>query len=550
MKRHWPLATILAVFAILVLLQIGWGLPGSRRAELMFPGGLTDDVIDEMVIRSRKDLADQADTPIPLVGRAAHGVPAAFDRGEALDACRRFLLYTDNPDEMLAVMALARIKPGEGQFDPGMGQYGGAFLYPLGAWLKAASIAGLVEQRDLGHYLRHSEAMGRIYVAGRAFVALCVGLSLIVVYRIGSRFGGRPAGALAAGLAALCPAVMAWSVVLKPHAAAMLPAMLALDWSLTYFDSRRRRSLVMAALAGGLAVGMTAVAAPILLTVALAAILAERPWRQRFAAVATAAGLAAAGFLVTNPYAVLSFGDRLAEMSHVGEFYDASPSFAQFVGFILLPLRESIGAVFIVLTCFAAAAFVAVEWKRAAVLLAPLVATVSLLPLVLGSWASEPQSARFILPVLPVAALAVAWWVTSWRGGTTRYGLALLVLMAAMAAPTVVAQVGSSRGVNPRYDAAKVLNGWPRLPLVIDYPAAPFRAPPVAYLHRPVTYVAPYSRSYVTAHTQWWPSRSNFAAGRSVLSQNAERPWWLRAPLTFADRDIIIQIHTPGEERY
>lgn len=544
MKQHGPLAIILVVFVALVLLQIGWGLPGSRRADLMFPHGLTDDLVDELVTRSRNDLAEQGDTPVPMIHDMSREAPPVFDRGQALDACRRFLLYTDNPDEMLAVMALARIKPGEGKFDPGIGQYGGAFLYPLGAWLKTAAVAGLVEQRDLGYYFRHSDAMGRIYVAGRAFVALCVALSLIVIYRIGLRLGGRRGAALAAGLVALSPAVMAWSVVLKPHAAAMLPAMLALDWSLTHFDSRRWRPLVAAALAGGVAVGMTAVAAPILLTVALAALLTESSLRRRLTALAAAVGLAAAGFLVTNPYALLSFGDRLSEMSHIQRFYNASPSIGQVTDFILFPLRESIGAVFIVLTCIAVSTLVKAEWKRATLLVAPLVATLVVLPLTLGLWAGEPQMARFIVPVLPVASLAVAWWVASRQGGAW-YSPALLVLMAALTMPTVVAQIGSAWGVNPRYDAAEVLNKRAEFTMVVAYPAAPFRAPPVAYLQRRLAYLPTDERTYVTVYTTWRPTASDPAAGRFVFSQHSGRPWWLRAPLTFADRDMVLEIHSP-----
>ena len=45
-----------------------------------------------------------------------------------------FKLYSIEADEAVNIIALARIKPGQGQFDPGLYQYGGAYLYPLGAW--------------------------------------------------------------------------------------------------------------------------------------------------------------------------------------------------------------------------------------------------------------------------------------------------------------------------------------------------------------------------------------------------------------------------------
>lgn len=546
MRRHWPPAAIFLVFVAAVSLEIGWGLPGQRRTELLFPGGLTDETVAEMVSRSQGQLAAGSDTPIPLLGRSEKP-PETYDREQALDACRRFLLYTDNPDEMLSIMALARIEPAELQFDPGMGQYGGAFLYPLGAWLKAATVTGLATQGNLDHYLRHSEDMGRIYLVGRAFVALCVALALVVIYRIGERLGGsRLAGATAAGLAALSPAMLTWSVVLKPHAAALLPGMLAVYWSLAYYESPRRRTLAAASIAAGLAMGMTVAAAPLGLSVLAAVWLEKRGEAWRLARTLAVGLVAAAAFLVTNPYTIISYADRLEESAGVGAFYEGGVSPWQVADYLAGPMREALGAVFLVLGLVATVMLLATQFRRAAVLVLPAVAAMLVLPLALGEWAGEPQMARFALPVLPLAALASAWWLS--RLGLLKGPVAAAILVAALtvALPTIVVQAMSAAGHSPRYDAAAVLNAQPEAPLLVEYPAAPFRTPPISFLEHRLIYAAPAGdAAYVRVSTSWRPLGED-GPDRVTFSLVPGRPAWLRAPLTFADRDVVLTFHVPA----
>ncbi len=157
--RFLPLAAIMVVYAAAVGLSVNWGLPGPERVKLLFPGGVDETTLAEISARAAAKSAAESDVPIVLQGQR----PAAprWSRDEALDACRRFLLYSDNPDEMMTLSALSRLKPAEGRFDPGIGQYGGAFLYPLGVWLKTAAATGLVRQGDLGFYVRHPHREGR-----------------------------------------------------------------------------------------------------------------------------------------------------------------------------------------------------------------------------------------------------------------------------------------------------------------------------------------------------------------------------------------------------
>ena len=544
MRHHWPLVVILAVFAGAVALEVGWGLPGTRRVELLFPGGLTDERVAEIAARSRGKLTSQEDLPIPLHG----GTPEApvYDRDAALDACRRFLLYSDNPDEMLTLWALSRMQPSRMQLDPGMGQYGGAFLYPLGAWLKAASLTPLVTEGDLAFYLRRPDQFARLYVAGRLFVALCVAVGIATLYSIGLRLGGVAAATAAAGLLALCPALLTWSVVLKPHAAAILPVALALRWSLAYYETPRRRYLAGAAIAAGAAGAMTAVAAPILLMPITAALLEKRGPGSRTLRSIACPVLAAVAFLALNPYHLVRLGDRLDEAAHVRDFYAGHVSAWQPLAFLAGPAREALGAPILALAVAAMVFLLIRQTRRALILAVPAAITFIGVPLALGPWAGQPQSARFALPALPIMALAVGWFLDQAGARARRAVPALLVLMLALSLPTLYAHLASSLGRNPRYDAGERLSTIPDAPLVVQFPAAPYRNPTVNYLRREVLYARDASRACVSARATWHASPNQDEGNRGnrrLVFSLKDRPRWLRAPLTFADRDIVLEFH-------
>jgi len=54
----------------------------------------------------------------------------------------RYRLFTYHPDEMVTMMSLAQMHPGQGDLDPRMYQYGGLWVYPVGALLRVAGACG------------------------------------------------------------------------------------------------------------------------------------------------------------------------------------------------------------------------------------------------------------------------------------------------------------------------------------------------------------------------------------------------------------------------
>lgn len=142
----------------------------------------------------------------------------------------RYRLYSHQPDEMIVWRAIAGMSPARSDFDPRLYQYGGLFIYPVAALLKACSMLGWIDLRaDLGYYLDHPDAFGKFYVVSRAYSAAWGAAASLIVFAIARRLGGNGAGVLASALFIAMPVVVCMAHEGKPHlpgAALMLLAVL------------------------------------------------------------------------------------------------------------------------------------------------------------------------------------------------------------------------------------------------------------------------------------------------------------------------------------
>src|SRR5207244_570896 len=77
----------------------------------------------------------------PLIDRA-HPLVLNQTDSQRAEVIRRYRLFSYHPDEMITFKALATIRRFRG--DPRLYQYGGMWIYPVGALLKLASMAHLV----------------------------------------------------------------------------------------------------------------------------------------------------------------------------------------------------------------------------------------------------------------------------------------------------------------------------------------------------------------------------------------------------------------------
>lgn len=249
-------------------------------------------------------------------------------RAESLDLWMvRFKLYTIDADEVYSIMALARMRPAQLQFDPHYYQYGGAFLYPLGAYYFALAKLGVVSIGPLDTMLADPERIDRIWVAGRAFIlAVTAAAGLLLFFTLSYV---APSAIALAGLAIFyfCPATIMFSQVLKPHWYALLFANAALLIGARAYvkGALSLRSQVALGAVIGLAVGsaITFGLFAILVWSGLLYLVIRR--RTSILALVLVPAVAAVALLATNPYYLLNWPAMRAERTVIATWF--APAF-------------------------------------------------------------------------------------------------------------------------------------------------------------------------------------------------------------------------------
>ncbi|MBN1488307.1 MAG: glycosyltransferase family 39 protein [Phycisphaerae bacterium] len=312
------LVLITALGAVLFLVGVDWGLPSRQVDPYLFGGHLawSGERIAELANVHERD-SDQrgADVDVdPLSDRTRRILLNATDTDRAA-ILLRYRLYSAQPDEMVTMMSLARMRPGAGDFDPRLYQYGGLFIYPVGALLKTASLAGAITVKsDLTYYLDEPAEFGRFYVVGRAYVATWGLLGIPGLFWLTRRLArdwtdartATRAGVLAALFYVLMPVVITMAHEAKPHlpgAVLMLYATLA---ATRYADRGTSQWAIIAGIAAGAAFGMVLSALPVFLVLPLMALLRPTPRRQQIAHAAMACTVAFGTYVATNPYVVIN----------------------------------------------------------------------------------------------------------------------------------------------------------------------------------------------------------------------------------------------------
>ncbi len=304
------LAGILLLYLAGSLVGIRWGLPSRDVDTYLF--GDNEPWTGERIARLTRTAEKTSDTrgaDVDADPLARTGDPIALTDSEEKVAAiyLRYRLYTHQPDEMITLMALSQMNPGEWDFDPRMYQYGGLFIYPVGAVIATCGKLGLIDVRgDPVYYLDHPDAFGRFYVAARAYVAAWGLVGVIVAYLIARRLQDRRAGLLAALLFAVLPVVVCMGHEAKPHLPGAVLMMLAVLLAMRYAAGGRRRDWLGLCIACGAALGMVLSSLPVFVLIPLAELV--RLYRDD-AIPGPAIGRAMLGvvlggatYALTNPY--------------------------------------------------------------------------------------------------------------------------------------------------------------------------------------------------------------------------------------------------------
>lgn len=262
-RRRGPLVTpgrVALLWAVALAPLLTWGLPARDRDDLLFGGeppwpAERYRVADDLARLRERDAG--ADTDLNPLAARDHLVDLTPNDAARAEILRRYRLFSRQPDEMIIFRALQRMNPRRLDFDPRLYQYGGGYIYLIGAALGVAGVTGLVYlSGNAEFYLAHPEAFARFYVVARA-VSLTFGvLTLVAVHRLARRAGGRRAGWLAFLCVAACPVFITAVLEAKPH----LPAACLILWAtlsaLDYHARRRARCALRMGLQAGYAAAL------------------------------------------------------------------------------------------------------------------------------------------------------------------------------------------------------------------------------------------------------------------------------------------------------
>jgi 4-amino-4-deoxy-L-arabinose transferase-like glycosyltransferase len=238
---------------------------------------------------------------------------AALLRFVALGAGIPFNIGVDEPEIMGRVVQMMRT----GDFNPHFFDYPGLYFYvQLGV-----AVLRFLAGATLGEWSALDEVeTADFYLWGRAVTAILGTLTVLLVYRVGMRWGARHA-ALAAGLMAVMPLHVRESHYVLTDVPVTFFVTLTLLLTFVAHERERAASFAWAGAAAGLAAA-TKYPGALVLVVPLIAVwmtLGTKP--SRLVASLSVFGGAAAAFLVAAPYTILDLPAFLNGYAHLAGFY-------------------------------------------------------------------------------------------------------------------------------------------------------------------------------------------------------------------------------------
>jgi hypothetical protein len=306
-RREWRVLTGLLLFAAVIFLSgLNWGLPSRAADPFLFGAHAVwtgREIMDRLPAETGRERGADVDEN-PLLDRSRAVVLNETDAQRA-EIVRRYRMFSYQPDEMITFMALSGMNPSKGDLDPRLYQYGGLWIYPVGAMLKVGSAVGLVDVRaDKAFYLDHPEKFGRFYVVARLYTALWALVGVAVVFWTARRFSDDLwVPACAAVAYALLPVVVYSSHEAKPHLPGAVLSLAAILMGMRYVERGRWADVLGCGALCGAALGMV-VSAVVMFALVPVVVLAgpRRSWGRRVGMMLAAGVVGVMVYGATNPY--------------------------------------------------------------------------------------------------------------------------------------------------------------------------------------------------------------------------------------------------------
>ena len=415
---------------------------------------------------------------------------AGYGAGESLHRwMTRFKLYSIEADEHINIMALSRIKPEEGKFDPHFYQYGGAWLYPLGVWYFILSKTNIITLGPLDLYLQSPDLIDAIYIWGRIFVLITVAISAIFLFFACRQFASNTESLLCLALFLCAPMTIMFSQVMKPHWYALLWVCICLSIlaRCTAQGFWRFRDTLGVGVCIGLAVGSVITFGLFALVLWLAMFFFSNKGLISRSSLLVVPIIAAFIYIITNPYLIINWNAFAGETDLVLNWFSGSNTFEAIPLFILNSIFPGFGIV-TTLLLFALAIRVIVlgaNQHSAWIVISGLVAIV-LISIMTSSISTWHTNVRYLSWLLPSGLLFVC--VVPFRGRKPLLILTIIATCLQSLPLTIAYRDENDKTVGTRYQAANWIEKNINYEQAICFGTrtpAPFDVPPINFLaHR------------------------------------------------------------------
>ncbi|MCA9244234.1 MAG: glycosyltransferase family 39 protein [Phycisphaerales bacterium] len=525
-RQTWLLMLAALAWAALMAPLTGWGLPSSKADRFLFPSGQpwsADGYQAGAALEERANRVGGADTDLNPLGDRENLLTLNQTPAERAEILRRYRLFSRQPDEMITFMALQRMRPGAGDFDPQLYQYGGVYIYSVGAALAVAHGVGLARiTSDSGFYLEHPDAFGRFYVVARLISLAFGALALIVAFCFARRIAGTRAGWLAMALLAISPVFIVGALEAKPHLASATLLLFAAHMFSLRGDAPTTRGAIALGVIIGLAMGFVLTGAvggliPI-------AAMVFPPFRAQWRRWLLVGVVAVAVYAATNRYFVynaLLHREKIAGNIDNSTAMYAVGRFGAGAARVGALFSEGVGPVTAALALFGAWWCARRFGSKASVAAAPMIGIV-LIAIAIGAGKPDEFGRFLVAPVMLACVLAA---VGARRLTRNRAALAGIFVFAAMVGGGwryLRAFAIDARGVSEsRTQAATWLQAETGdAPIALTQEPAPYSVPPMDFASRRVMLLPRQAPADTTIALPEWLVRT---ADRESTEPDA---WW------------------------
>jgi len=363
MIKKFYLAILILVGLLFHTKGINWGIPDRERIDLVFGDEEVLDAFLNPMLSTHEEIREM---------QVYYGAPYKLDYNpeekivvdvkkkkiviskEMVNTLRSYLFRSYGADEQAAIASLSKMDPSKHNFNPHFFEYGGVYLYPLGAFLKGCSIFKIVNLKsDRAFYLKNPEEIGKLYILSRLFGAIVFILSAIVFFFLSRKISKNIHLAfLSSLLFVVTPVFVLWSHYLKPYTFGLFWVIVTFYGIINFFENRKTGWLIFSSVFAGLSMGTLLSYGYIFFTCICVIFLTSKNFTELLKNLVLSVFFFLFAYFITNPYVIISWKEFINEMFYIQSYWKGSASFENLKYFLTDSLGYGLGKGILLLLIF------------------------------------------------------------------------------------------------------------------------------------------------------------------------------------------------------